>query len=90
MQKIDNDHLLRLLDEDDEMLASAGETQVRLQIRIDQPSAILCHGFACGNVAAGGDQILLIGRGLPRPEGFYRPSGNVDLNRAGFAGGSNS
>lgn len=41
MQKIDDNHLLRLFDKDDEMLACTRETQIFFESRVNQPSAIL-------------------------------------------------
>ncbi len=78
MQEIDDDHLLGVLDEDDEMLAAAREAQILGQIRIDDPTAVLRHGRTGRDLRAADDQVILIGRRLSRAEGLKGPVRDVD------------
>ena len=78
MREIDDDHLRGILDEGDEMLPGADEARVFRQIRINQSAAILRQSRARRDLLTAGNQVFLIGRRLPRSEGFVRPDCNLD------------
>ena len=78
MEHVDDDHLLRHLDEHDEMLPSPGEPKILGQVRIDQATAVLRRRFARGDGRAAGDEVCLVGLGLTRAEGPKRPASDLD------------
>ena len=58
--------------------AQAREAEILRQIGVDEPTAILRQGGARGDLAAGGDQVILIGRRLSWSEGIDGPVCNLD------------
>ena len=73
-----HDHLVRHLDQHDEMLARPRETQILRQIGIVQAAAFLRGRFARGDGSAAGDEVGLTGLGLARPKSLQRPARDLD------------
>lgn len=73
MEKVDDDDLVRGLNEDNEMLSRAHEAEVFVDIKLEKCIAAAAGNASIGNPFTASDQFVFIEICLSMSEGRYRP-----------------